>query len=208
MSCFHRISEFDEYYIRVTQYQQYLQRIVQSQSICIQPQNSDEICVDAAQKHSLIVQDVIQSHSTDPTLIIIEKRESTYKTCSLLTIETDNYRDGNADEAQQENIANVSDTSSCSTVKQETNENEEESDNDNASISVCADGSFDDEDSEEEGECINQSRGQFVSSKDINLADFPTKLIENTKLLVKGPELVRLISKFYSLDCEYCARDG
>lgn len=34
--------------------------------------------------------------------------------------------------------------------------------------------------------------------------DFPKKLIENTKLLYKGRELIEIISKFYRLVCDLC----
>lgn len=34
--------------------------------------------------------------------------------------------------------------------------------------------------------------------------DFPKKLIENTKLLYKGREIIEIISKFYRLVCDLC----
>lgn len=37
-----------------------------------------------------------------------------------------------------------------------------------------------------------------------NFKDFPTKLIEDSKLMYKGRDLLEMISKFYRLECDQC----
>lgn len=37
-----------------------------------------------------------------------------------------------------------------------------------------------------------------------NLDDFPKRLIENSKLIVRGKQLTKMISKFYKLECDIC----
>lgn len=52
----------------------------------------------------------------------------------------------------------------------------------------------------------NESGTNKISdlNRRLDFRDFPTKLIEDTKLLYKGQDLLKMISKFYQLECELC----
>lgn len=72
------------------------------------------------------------------------------------------------------------------------------------------DGSDDEDDDDLCNEDENETHdgpSNMIDNLTINhekFRDFPKKLIENTKLLFKGRELIEIISKFYRLVCDLC----
>lgn len=49
-----------------------------------------------------------------------------------------------------------------------------------------------------------ESEVQLVTANTKNLHNFPKEFIKNTKFLIKGKKLLKLIAKFYSLECNLC----
>lgn len=68
----------------------------------------------------------------------------------------------------------------------------------------------DDYDDGDEDDLENSDNNEFDENvqpqapNHIQLNEFPAKLIDNGKFLIKGTELIDLISKFYVLECDYC----
>lgn len=69
----------------------------------------------------------------------------------------------------------------------------------------------DNDDDEDDTEYANDADGNDLqphSLSHLQLDTFPAKLIDDTRLILKGAELNDLISRFYLLDCDYCSNDG
>lgn len=66
-------------------------------------------------------------------------------------------------------------------------------------------GPFDDTDEPEEDlETIKTNLKDEPLINDLQISEFPKKLIENHQLILKGKELSKLVSKFYRLECDLC----
>lgn len=66
-----------------------------------------------------------------------------------------------------------------------------------------------DESSQDSDKKVNDTdlimKANDCSSTTVKLNMFPTELIRDSKLIIKGKELSKLISKFYKLECELCS---
>lgn len=65
------------------------------------------------------------------------------------------------------------------------------------------DDSDDDEMSDDEDQSIGTKKDDEMKSI-VDFSEFPEKIIEDSKMIVKGKELMTLISRFYRVNCEIC----
>lgn len=188
--CIDRIQEFHKFFSDVTDHQQLLQLSKLKEST-----NDSRILTTPSNLIQLSPAIVSKSNGT---LIITLRATST--STNLLNTNEDIIisKDDTTEVLETEiNSTSLQIINDSKTIEQELDElTIDDITADIRSESDTEDQCNDDNDNERNDENTNDLKNKFKY--------FPKKLIEDSKLLYKGKDLLRMISKFYTLECDIC----